>query len=85
MLSYNLDVCDSLTNGSLGTVIDFKYDMNNKIKYVLVKFDESASGRERRKAYNFEKEYPGQYLTHIELLEKTFPLSKHKTKSFSFH
>ena len=79
MLNYNLDVCDSLTNGSQGTVIDFKFDKNNKIKYVMVKFDESESGRERRKCFNFEEEYPGQKITPIEIKETQFSLSKNKT------
>ena len=83
MLNYNLDVCDSLTNGSQGTVIDFKFDKNNKIKYVMVKFDESESGRERRKCFNFEEEYPGQKITPIEIKETQFSLSKNKTNASS--
>ena len=32
MLTWNIDVCDNLSNGSLGKVIGFKRDSNNKIK-----------------------------------------------------
>ena len=83
MLTYNLDVCDSLTNGSQGKVFDFKYDSNNKIKYVLVIFDENESGRERRKAFNFEAEYPGRNVTPIALKETNFSLSKNKNNASS--
>jgi ATP-dependent exoDNAse (exonuclease V) alpha subunit len=81
MLTYNLDVCDSLTNGSQGQVIDFKYGKHGKIKYILVKFDENESGRERRKGFNFGEEYPG--ITPIEMKETTFSLSKNKTNASS--
>ena len=83
MLTYNLDVCDSLTNGSQGEVVDFKYDSNNKIKYVLVKFDEVVSGRERRETFSFEVEYPGRNVTPIALKETNFSLSKNKTNASS--
>ena len=81
MLTYNLDVCDSLTNGSQGKVIDFKYGKHGKIKYILVKFDENVSGRERRKRFNFGEEYPG--ITPIEIKETSFSLSKNKTNASS--
>ena len=83
MLTYNLDVCDSLTNGSMGRVIDFTYDKYGKVKLVLVQFDEVLSGRERRKNSNTEKDYPGLNVTPIEILEKPYPLSKNKTNASS--
>ena len=47
----------------------------------MVKFDEQESGRERRKTFNFEEEYPG--ITPIELKETHFSLSKKKTNASS--
>ena len=72
MLTYNIDVCDNLTNGSLGQVIAFKLDSNTKVKYVIVKFDDPDSGKERRKEINFEKEYPGESATPIEIMQFEF-------------
>ena len=74
---------DSLTNGSQGEVLDFTYDKSGKIKYVLVKFDENESGRERRKLFNFEEKYPGQKITPIEIKETNFSLSKTKSNASS--
>ena len=48
---------DSLVNGSLGEVVGFKRDSKNRVKYVLVKFDDPSSGQERRKQLNFEEEF----------------------------
>ena len=53
MLTWNLDVCDSLTNGSLGQVIDFKHDSNGNVKYIMVKFDDPNAGKERRKQFHW--------------------------------
>ena len=75
MLVANLDVCDGLVNGSLGTVVAFVYNKRN-IKYIMVKFDDIDDGKNRRKNFNFEEKYPGA--TPIELMEVTFSLSKDK-------
>ena len=83
MLTYNLDVCDSLTNGSLGQIIDIVYDKHGKVKLVLVQFDEILSGRERRKHSSIAKGYSGLNVTPIEILEKPYPLSKNKTNASS--
>ena len=72
MLTWNIDVCDTLTNGTLGQVIAFKRDSKNKVKYILIKFDDPRSGQERRKELNFENEYPGEDLTPIEKMEIEF-------------
>ena len=83
MLTYNLDVCDSLTNGSQGEVIGFEFHNDGGIKYILVKFDEKESGKERRKSFNFDKKYPGKDVTPIEIKETNFSLSKNKTNASS--
>ena len=49
MLSYNVDVPDCLTNGTTGTVVGFyRKDMEEKIKYVLIEFDEEKAGKSKR-------------------------------------
>ena len=75
MLVSNLDVCDGLVNGSLGTVVAFVYN-KKKIKYIMVKFDDVEDGKNRRKNFSFEEKYPGA--TPIEEMEVTFSLSKDK-------
>ena len=75
MLVSNLDVCDGLVNGSLGSVVAFVYNKSN-IKYIMVKFDDIDDGKNRRKNFSFEDKYPGA--TPIELMEVTFSLSKDK-------
>ena len=79
MLTWNIDVCDSLTNGSLGQVIDFKRDSNNKVRYIMVKFDDPSSGKERREQSHFEKQYPGEFATPIEMREDEFSIKKNGT------
>ena len=79
MLTWNIDVCDNLANGSLGKVLGFKRDSKNKVKYILVKFDDPSSGRERRKQINFEKEYPGENATAIDLMEFDFTIGDKST------
>ena len=83
MLTTNLDVCDGLTNGSQGLVVDFEYGKAGKIKYIMVKFDSKESGQERRKKFKSEEKYAGKDLTPIEILERTFSLSKKQTSASS--
>ena len=72
MLTWNIDVCDGLANGSLGQVIDFKFDSNKKVRYVMVKFNDPNSGKERRQKFETEKNYPGENATPIEMIEFEF-------------
>ena len=74
MLSYNIDVVDSLTNGALGEVIGFKKVPNGEVRYVMVKFDDNDCGKDRRKALNFDKEFPNLNATAIDLLEFEFSM-----------
>lgn len=76
MLTSNLDVCDSLTNGTQGTVLDFRYSSGSKPEHIIVKFDEDICGKERRKRLNIEALYPGQNATLIQMSEIRFSLSK---------
>ena len=77
MMTYNVDVCDSLTNGTLGEVVGFKYDKSDKLKYILVKFDEAECGRERRKHFG-NNDYITQMITPVDIFEFNFPYSRSK-------
>ena len=73
MLTYNLDVTDSLCNGSMGEVVGFKRTGSNNIKFIMVKFDKKEAGKERRRTHHFE-EFPGA--TAIDLLEQEYNQGK---------
>ena len=77
MLTTNLDVCDGLVNGSLGTVIGFEYSKRGQIKYIMVKFDDEEDGVRRRKNFDsLVSKYPGENATPIEKMEYGFSQSK---------
>ena len=48
-----------------------------------MKFDSKESGQERRKRFKSEEKYAGQELTPIEILERSFSLSKKQTSASS--
>ena len=82
MLTQNLDVCDGLVNGSIGTVVGFEYsrgsgDSDERIRYVMVEFDDPKDGRNRRMSLSedIKRKYPGRNVTHIEKLEVNFSQS----------
>jgi hypothetical protein len=83
MLTTNLDVCDGLVNGSLGTVAGFEFnrgsgDSNERVRYVMVEFDDPKDGKNRRLSLreDIKLKYPDKIVTHIEKLEVNFSLSK---------
>ena len=45
----------------------------------MVKFNDPNSGRERRKQFNFEKEYPGENATPIERMEIEFTFGENSS------
>ena len=49
MLTINLDVKDSLSNGSVGTIKGVLRDENGEVKILMVQFDNNDSGREMRR------------------------------------
>ena len=73
MLTFNLDVTDSLCNGSMGEIVGFKRTGSNNIKFIMVKFDKQEAGKERRRTHNF-KDFPGA--TAIDLLEQEYNQGK---------
>ena len=79
MLTTNLDVCDGLVNGSLGTVVGFEYNKEGRIQFVMVSFDDKEDGKRRRTNYDrVVAKYPGLNATPIELMEVNFNQSKNK-------
>ena len=79
MLTYNIDVCDSLANGCKGTVLDFIKYPNGKIRYVVVEFDNPDCGKERRKLFpQLQQKYGGKLACPIEKIEFPYSLSKRK-------
>ena len=79
MLTTNLDVCDGLVNGSLGTVIGFEYNKERRIQYIMVTFDDKEDGKRRRtNCDRVVAKYPGLNATPIERMEVNFCQSKTK-------
>ena len=77
MLTTNLDVCDGLVNGSLGTVIGFEYNKEGRIQYIMVTFDDKEDGKRRRtNCDRVVAKYPGLNATPIERMEVNFSQSK---------
>ena len=76
MLTVNFDVCDNLSNGALGEIIDFKRNSRNEVEIIFVKFDNETAGEQHRKHNNFDKQYPGMRATAIKKMEFEFQLRK---------
>ena len=51
MMTYNVDTCDSLTNGAFGEVMGFKLDDQGNVKQVYVHFFDEDCGKNRRKNF----------------------------------
>ena len=50
VLTYNVDVCDGLSNGAKGTVLDFIRD-ENTITHVVVQFENKDAGKALRESF----------------------------------
>ena len=74
MLTSNLDVCDNLSNGQLGEVVDIILNEKKQVDKVLVQFDDEKVGQELRKKYDYSKKYPGRNITVIKKVEFEFRL-----------
>ena len=85
MLTTNMDICDGLVNGTLGTVVGFERQ-NEKVSFVMIEFDDIEDGKVRRqnfKGFNLEGKYPGVNATPIGKIEQSFSLSSHKGSASS--
>ena len=81
MLTMNLDVCDGLSNGAIGEVVDYVLDSIGEVTLILVKFDNDDVGKQYRKEVNYNKEYPGQNIVAIKKIEFDFQLREGSTSS----
>ena len=70
MLTFNVDVMDSLTNGTIGHVIGYERTSEGTVQDILVQFQNEKSGRERRKKVSTElaRKFPNNLVTPISLL-----------------
>ena len=60
ILTVNLDIRDSLSNGSIGTLMAIIRDVNSEVKLLMVMFDNSAAGNELRRCHpHLAKKFPG--------------------------
>ena len=84
MMTYNVDTCDCLTNGSFGEILDFKFDTNGNIQQIYVEFLDEDCGRKRRKNYQMlQAKYPGRNVTPIDMMEFQYSLSWKKNRNSS--
>ena len=78
----NLDVCDGLSNGAIGEVIDFKLDSNGSVNEILVQFDNEDVGRQYRKDNkNYNREYPTKNIVAVKKIEFDFQLREGSTST----
>ena len=77
MLTYNIDTCDSLTNGAFGEVLGYEYNQGGHIKKVFVHFYDPDCGKERRKSFVLiQGKFPGKNVTPIDLIEFQYSRKK---------
>jgi ATP-dependent exoDNAse (exonuclease V) alpha subunit len=59
MLTFNLDVKDSLSNGSIGTLKGVLKNPTGEVKVLMVQFDNKDSGREMRRCHpQYTSQFP---------------------------
>ena len=81
MLTHNIDVNDSLTNGTFGEVLGFEFDRLGNIAQVYVHFTNKESGKELRKNHtNLERKFPEKAVTPINKIEFPYCMSKNRNK-----
>ena len=67
MLTYNVDVIDSLTNGAMGEVVGFQFLKNDIVKIVLVHFKNEKVDKNKRKNHaHLQEKFSGIPVTPIE-------------------
>ena len=83
-LTHNIDVCDSLTNGTFGKVLGIVLDKRKYVSRVDVHFKDDISGKERRKnCMKLQQQYAPLPVTPIEKIEFQYSLSKKPTRASS--
>lgn len=85
MLTFNVSVIDSLTNGAIGTLIDVVYQENsNEVKCLIVAFDHENVGERQREQYaHIASKYSKQNGTPIFRQQLEYqPKKKSKSKTF---
>ena len=74
-LTYNIDTLDGLTNGARGVVESFVKNNAGNVEKVMVKFDETYQGQQRRDSQSkLSRQYPG--CTSIERVMFQYSLAK---------
>ena len=77
MLTYNIDTCDCLTNGSFGEIVGFNFNTDGALKQVYVDFFNEDCGKKKRKGFvHLQKKFPGKNVLPIEKIEFQYSLSK---------
>ena len=86
MLIYNVDVMDSLTNGTIGHVVGFETNPQGSVTTILVHFENDKSGRELRKknSTHLTQRFPNIPVTPIARIEFRFNSSKSPTSQNDF-
>ena len=87
MLTYNIDVLDSLTNGTMGKVVGFEMASDGQaVKNILVHFKNIKAGQEKRKKNSvlLQRRFPNIPVTPIAKIEFRFNLSKNPSSKNDF-
>ena len=78
MLTYNIDVSDGLTNGTRGKIVAFENNSNGNLEMIIILFDETYQGEDRRKGDQKRQiKYPG--CTTIERVMFQYSIGRKKT------
>ena len=83
MLTTNIDVCDSLANGALGTVVGFLRNSSNEVDTVFVCFNNEKIGRNlrRKNSIALQRRFPDGIVTPIRKIEQKFGRSNNPTSN----
>jgi hypothetical protein len=81
MLVHNVNTSDLLTNGTLGTIIDFVYNTNQTVRYILIDFHNPEVGKHQRQKF---RSISDKY-TPIPIVSFSYSLSRPSTGIASCH
>ena len=80
-LTYNIDTSDLLTNGVRGTIVGVERSISNKIKSLLVKFDNNKVGIRRQEEHPIPEHPSAIAITPIEFQYQIGNISKNTSRS----